>query len=650
MRNIRLISLELEQFRGIKQFKLEPNADGATVTGANGSGKSTLMAAFLWLLIGKDSQGRENYNIFPLDYNGQRISGCHPTVTAVLDIGDEQTVTLKRCISEVWSKRKGTCESEYKGDATKFTVNEVPVSATEYASRVTELFPAALLPLLLNVAWFSEQTKDYKERRRLLMEQFGDLSQEDVFSAYPKFSKLKTMLGNHSIDEYARICTERRKRYKDALAVLPARIDENRKQLHNLPSADSIHSERSALNVEIAKLRYDIDHITETNARKVLEKEREDIERDLAVLSSKRRTFEVEANAEWVQQHTKHLQEAAAVKQHAQECLSEYQMHLHEITLKYNASIHQRDTLREEWSKKNTEQAVITNICPTCGQVLPEEVVEQSFENFNLAKSAALEEIAARGRLASEDVARYSEEMEYLRQHIETSAAALQEADEMYQVIQAELPPAIKYDIVEQLDAEESKLRNKLQKVIDALTDCSQAAEKQVCDLKKQLNAHLEQADHLTRQLAEIDHNQILQKRVADLEKEQREALTALEESEYGLSMCQEFTLASVNMLTEHINTHFTGVRFKLFEPQKNGGIREICEASVDGVPYGTLNTAAKMQANIEIVQAFSRLAGISMPLFLDNRESVTNLVLPDEMQIINLVVEPGLPLGVKGE
>ena len=78
--------------------------------------------------------------------------------------------------------------------------------------------------------------------------------------------------------------------------------------------------------------------------------------------------------------------------------------------------------------------------------------------------------------------------------------------------------------------------------------------------------------------------------------------------------------------------------------------IRDSCEAMVDGVPYGALNTASKMQANVEIVQAFSRAADISLPLFLDNRESVTDLTLPDEMQVINLNVIPGEKLGLKGD
>ena len=123
------------------------------------------MAAFLWLLTGKDAQGRENYNVFPLGTDGNRLSGCSPTVTATLSMPDGHTLILQRSICERWTKRRGSAETEYNGDETRYFIDEVPVSAGEYSSAIFGVFPEKLLPLLLNAVWFSEQTKDYKERR-----------------------------------------------------------------------------------------------------------------------------------------------------------------------------------------------------------------------------------------------------------------------------------------------------------------------------------------------------------------------------------------------------------------------------------------------------------------------------------------------------
>ena len=76
---VKLLKLDIENFRGIKNFVLTPDGRSVTVQGANGTGKSTLMAAFLWLLTGKDAQGRENYNVFPLgDRKSTRLNSSHP--------------------------------------------------------------------------------------------------------------------------------------------------------------------------------------------------------------------------------------------------------------------------------------------------------------------------------------------------------------------------------------------------------------------------------------------------------------------------------------------------------------------------------------------------------------------------------------------
>ena len=60
---------------------------------------------------------------------------------------------------------------------------------------------------------------------------------------------------------------------------------------------------------------------------------------------------------------------------------------------------------------------------------------------------------------------------------------------------------------------------------------------------------------------------------------------------------------------------------------------------TVDGVPYASgLNTGARVNAGIDIINALSRHYGIQAPLFIDNAESVTRLERA-EAQIIRLVV-----------
>jgi len=60
----------------------------------------------------------------------------------------------------------------------------------------------------------------------------------------------------------------------------------------------------------------------------------------------------------------------------------------------------------------------------------------------------------------------------------------------------------------------------------------------------------------------------------------------------------------------------------------------------VDGVPFSTLNNAMQIAAGLDIIHAISNKHGVSAPIWIDNRESVTEIPKM-ETQIINLVVDP---------
>lgn len=647
---VKLLKLYVENFRGIKNFVLTPDGRSATVQGGDGTGKSTLMAAFLWLLTGKDAQGRENYNVFPLGTDGNRLSGCSPTVTATLSMPDGHTLILQRSICERWTKRRGSAETEYNGDETRYFIDEVPVSAGEYSSAIFGVFPEKLLPLLLNAVWFSEQTKDYKERRRLLLEQFGSLQPADVFTANPELSDLESMLGTHSVDEFSRICTERRKRYKDSLSALPARIDENRKQLHPVSDARAVKNERSKLNVEIAKLQYEIEHTTADAVQRHNQQELEKVQQYLEMIPNKRRVLESSSNAGWLEEHNRRIDDAARGKQNAMCRVETLAAELRSLNRERDLLAAERDRLRVEWVEVNRTVPDIAQTCPTCGQALPAELVQEAQENFNVSKSERLSDIAAKGAKAAQDVEKMEKKSARLREDLDTCERAAKAATAAYDMVIAEKPPVTQMGLFAELDAEEKELKARAEELRQAIQASAQAAEQVVQEKRQKLADMQAQSDAMTSRLAEIERNAALETRIHELEAEQRDTLHQLEEAERGLSMCEEYTRTLVTLLTERVNKHFPTVRFKLFEQQKNGGLREVCEAMVDGVPYGALNTASKMQANVEIVQAFSRAADISLPLFLDNRESVTDLTLPDEMQVINLNVIPGEKLGLKGD
>jgi hypothetical protein len=78
--------------------------------------------------------------------------------------------------------------------------------------------------------------------------------------------------------------------------------------------------------------------------------------------------------------------------------------------------------------------------------------------------------------------------------------------------------------------------------------------------------------------------------------------------------------------------------RFKLFNTLVNGGIDPCCETVYDGVPYSNLNNGARLNIGLDIINTLAEHYGFAPPVWLDNAESVVN-ILPTKGQQIRLIV-----------
>lgn len=129
--------------------------------------------------------------------------------------------------------------------------------------------------------------------------------------------------------------------------------------------------------------------------------------------------------------------------------------------------------------------------------------------------------------------------------------------------------------------------------------------------------------------------------RINELEVRQKELAEEFEQMEKELFLTEEFTRLKVDMLDEKINSKFKYARFKLFEGQINGGLKETCVTTYKGVPYDAgLNNAARINIGLDIIATLSEHYGFKVPVFIDNAEAVSKLYELDS-QLISLVVSP---------
>ena len=143
------------------------------------------------------------------------------------------------------------------------------------------------------------------------------------------------------------------------------------------------------------------------------------------------------------------------------------------------------------------------------------------------------------------------------------------------------------------------------------------------------------------RMLGEESRIKEIDERRKQLEQDAVDVAARLAEHDALLHEIQMYGKARINAVEEKVSGMFKLVKFQMYERNvTNDGEKEICEPLVNGVPYsGNLNYAARVNAGIDVVNAISKWLGISMPMFIDNKESVFEIIDPIG-QIITLTAD----------
>ena len=154
----------------------------------------------------------------------------------------------------------------------------------------------------------------------------------------------------------------------------------------------------------------------------------------------------------------------------------------------------------------------------------------------------------------------------------------------------------------------------------------------------------------ITGKIAAADNSKV-KERIAELEAEQKEVGQKIAEQEQMIDLVEDFIRAKMKMISEKINGMFKLVSFKLFDNQINGGLKETCECTVNGVPLSSLNNGHRIVAGLDIIQSLSSLYGVSCPIFVDDAESINDFNVPEmDSQMICLAVTDDKELKVESE
>ena len=639
-KNVRLIELRLRNFKGLRDFTFRLDGEDASAFGRNATGKTTLADSFLWLLFGKDSLNKSDFELKPLKSTGEPEHFLETEVEGILDI-DGTELTLKKIYKEIWTKRRGAADRTFEGHSCDCWVNDVPTPKRQYESVIAEIIPEDAFRMLTNPRHFSENLK-WTERRTILLSVCGDVSDSDVIAGNAKLSPLPDILGKHSLDDYRKILAGKRTEINKQLSDIPIRVSE---QKRNVLDAGI---QEGAVRAKLADLQKDKaaqDTILAT------------MESGGSIAEKKRELAEVEAKLIALQnKDSQQLNDALEVKRTdlnrmkfglgALEADSrKYSAKIAENSISTGLNLRRMDELRTEWNTLNASAFEAPDTCPTCGQTIPEDQIEATRATFNINRAEGLKGINAEGMKLKEIVGKLEAENVKHGEELTKKQAEIEKLSDAIRALEEKINQPVQLGVT----PERQKLRDQESDIHEALLSLSENIGPAVAKTKAQILALETQISDHNNTLAQIGTNKTALARVSALKAEERRLAAELEKLESELFLTEEFVRVKVAMLEEKINSRFQFARFKLFDQQVNGGLAECCEITVNGVPYWSANNAARINAGIDVANVLSEHYGIAAPMWLDNAEAV-NEILPSKSQQIRLVVSEDKTLRIEAE
>lgn len=636
---MKLTKLELLNFKGLKAFTINFNGD-VIIRGDNATGKTTVFDSVCWLLFGKDSLDRADFEIKTLD-RGEPVHKVNHEVTGTFTLDEGGTVELKRVYREKYSSPRGG-EVTMTGHTTDYFVDGVPKKEKEYKEIVNSLVDENIFKLITNPLYFNE-TYSWQNRRKLLLEMCGDISDEDVIAEYSELKALTDILSGHSVDDHRKVVAAKKTAINKELDMIPVRIDE---ALRGKPTIDTprdvLIQEISLATTTLETLEADKALLVNGHAVVDTRAELRDVQRRLMARESElqmeyKKQSALKSNEyDMVVSELNNLSSKVENTKHRIDTSNRDIQHIESVI---NELMHQRQQVNEDAFVMDIDEA-----CPTCGQKLPAEQIQAAREKaetkFNLRKSKQLEDLNQSIELKQQDIENIKKRDAGL-EPVETLEALIKAKELVKQTITDEIgqltAPVLDDDsIYADLKAEEFMLQMKLD---ESNTDHSE----EIADIDKRIAATKEHRFNLETELNKYEEAKRIDTRVAELESKQAELAAEKSKLDEASYLMDEFVKAKVNLLEDVINSRFKLARFKMFNVMLNGNVEECCETTYKGVPYRSMNNAARINIGLDIINALTSYFKVNAPVFIDNAEAVTEFV-PVNSQTIKLIVDESEP------
>lgn len=654
MKKISFTHLTLSHFKGIANLDIEFHHDNTTISGDNGTGKTTIADAIFWVLFDKNSLGATKFEARTINPDGSYLSNVETSATLSLTI-DAVPHTFKKQLV-VKTDSYSSPQSRKQSATAKFFIDGQAYTKGDYGNFISSVISEDAFRTVTSPTFFL--SLPWQQQRALLSQivsapDIAEVNKEHLYDAVEEVLRSGQFA---DAEAYAKHLHYQLSEVKKQLDDIPLQIEE---QKATMPEAydwsvlaaqkDMMMKTLQSLESRLLTLKTAPDDAHRASIREQIEFQRKRIDTMRTSAFNMYNQDILAENATITEKRGK----LAEYEQSARDLDAKLQSLLTRISQTTSSIAEQRteqERIRTEWASRVNRkyEPQYESSCPVCGQPLPYDKIQEAKEKdlalFNEQKALAKKELTDRANLskglitrAENDIKAYESEVNLVRGQIKAVTGYIKNLKE-------ELSKTSKV-----ATAEERYLNNP--GYADAMA--------RIKDLEEQLQQSDINADNtediaLTSKLIEEKQNALAdinmclavrptyeahQSRIEELKTKQEALRTQYDSLLSQSNQCHEFILHANSILENSINDHFSYVRFTLFRYLVNGSVEPFCEAQVDGIPVQTnVNNAARINAGLDICNAFAKAFDVCAPVVLDNCETI-NSILPTEGQQIRLYV-----------
>ena len=608
--NIKLLNMRVENFMCYASKDFDFYAI-TKLMAKNGVGKSTIATAYLWCLFNCDYELKDN-PVVRREVDGVSVDDMDVSVELVLD-ADGKEVTMKKVQKRTYSKDG----SSYKDD-NKYFVNDVPKTLKDFNAYLD--IDMSVFKMCSNInAFLNQKPAEMREYLFSLVENVTDL---DIARSKAELAELVPLLEKYTAEELSAMNKATKAKITKNLPILDGQIKEKERDIQIKSDTDTSDLEllRNSLKEQIANCV-----AKQTDNDKLLA-EYDKASADILDLKFKQGDLSRKANEENIKVRRdiedKIADKKFLVKQTektigaTESCIELSKKTIESITGYLDAE-------RKKWTEENNRQFDENSlICPYCGSEYSEDKKEQLRADFKKHKADTLKAITDNGNLYADRLSKEKKTLADLEAELpehEESLGMLNTAIEVLTEQLTELPQEIDITNSEEYKALANEIAEKEQAIHKANDISAVKAE-----LKAQESELRQQLSECERKIAESNTERDEQ-RLEELRVEQRTQEQNKTNAEKILDLLDKLDKAKNETLSDSINSHFSLVKWKLFELNKSGGYKSVCIPTVDGKSILTTmsNKGNRILGRVDICNSIQKISGITCPVWLDDAESL---------------------------